>query len=82
MQTLVNAIQKLLKQKLNIYTPAITAKTSLKEDLKLADWEMLYLLNAVEQKWRICINQSDLDTIGNIEQLVAVVKKTVIEGKA
>ena len=36
---------------------------------------MLYLLNAVEQKWQICINQSDLDTIGNIEQLVAVVKK-------
>lgn len=82
MQTFVNGIQKLLQQKLNIYTPVITAKTDLKKDLKLADWELLYLLNAVEKKWQICINQTDVETIDNVKQLVALVKKTVTEGKA
>lgn len=75
MQTMVNSIQKLLKQKLNIYTTALTPKTDLKKDLNLVDWEMLYLLNAVEKKWHVSITQNDQETIGNIEQLVAVVRK-------
>ncbi len=75
MQTFVNSIQKLLKQKLNIYTTALTPKTNLKKDLDLVDWEMLYLLNAVEKKWHISIGQNDMNNIDNIEQLVAVVKK-------
>ncbi len=73
MQTFVNSIQKLLKQKLNIYATALTPKTDLKKDLNLVDWEMLYLLNAVEKKWHVSIN--DQESIGNIEQLVAVVRK-------
>ena len=75
MQTFVNSIQKLLKQKLNIYTTGLTPKTDLKKDLNLVDWEMLYLLNAVEKKWHVSITQNDQETIGNIEQLVAVVRK-------
>jgi len=75
MQTFVNSIQKLLKQKLNIYTTVLTPKTDLKKDLNLVDWEMLYLLNAVEKKWHVSITQNDQETIGNIEQLVAVVRK-------
>lgn len=75
MQTIVNSIQKLLKQKLNIYTTALTPKTDLKKDLNLVDWEMLYLLNAVEKKWHVSITQNDQDTIDNIEQLVAVVRR-------
>lgn len=75
MQTIVNSIQKLLKQKLNIYTTALTPKTDLKKDLNLVDWEMLYLLNAVEKKWHVSITQNDQDTIDNIEQLVAAVRR-------
>ncbi len=75
MQTFVNSIQKLLKQKLNIYATTLTPETDLKKDLNLVDWEMLYLLNAVERKWRVSITQNDQETIGNIEQLVAVVRK-------
>jgi acyl carrier protein len=36
---------------------------------------MLYLLNAIEKKWHVSITQNDSDNIGNIEQLLAVVKK-------
>ena len=75
MQPFVNSIQKLLKQKLNIYTTALTPKTDLKRDLNLVDWEMLYLLNAIERKWHVSIAQNDSENIGSIEQLLAVVKK-------
>lgn len=75
MQAIVNSIQKLLKQKLNIYPTVLTPQTDLKRDLNLVDWEMLYLLNAVEKKWHVSITQNDQESIGNIEQLVAVVRK-------
>lgn len=73
MQALVNSMQKLLKQKLNIRT-AITPNTDLRKDLELADWEMQYLLNAVENKWHVSV--SDSEQIGNVAQLIAVVNKT------
>lgn len=71
-QPFVISIQRLLKKKLNISTP-LTPETDLKKDLDLVDWEMLYLLNAIEKKLHVSI--SDSDQIGNIEQLLAAVKK-------
>jgi uncharacterized protein YlxP (DUF503 family) len=71
MQPFVNSIQKLLKKKLNIST-ALTPETDLKKDLDLVDWEMLYLLNAIEKKWHVSI--SETDQIGSVEQLLAAVK--------
>ncbi|NCI50852.1 hypothetical protein GWC95_13015 [Sediminibacterium roseum] len=71
-QPFVISIQRLLKKKLNISTP-LTPQTDLKKDLDLVDWEMLYLLNAIEKKLHVSI--SDSDQIGNIEQLLAAVKK-------
>jgi acyl carrier protein len=73
MQALVTSMQKLLKQKLNIRT-AITPNTDLRKDLELADWELQYLLNAVENKWHVSV--SDTEQIGNVAQLIAVVNKT------
>jgi acyl carrier protein len=75
MQPFVTGIQKLLKQKLNISVTFLTPETHLKEDLNLVDWEMLYLLNAIEKKWHVSIGQNDSENIGSIEQLLAVVKK-------
>ena len=68
MQSFVTSIEKLLKQKLNIYTNSLTPKTDLKNDLNLVDWELIYLLNAVEEKWHISIAQNDSENIDNIEQ--------------
>ena len=75
MHQIVNSIQKLLEEKLNIYTPILTPHTNLKRDLDLAEWELLYLFNAVEQTWHISIPQNDSDKIVSIEHLLAVVKK-------
>ncbi len=72
MQAMINGMQKLLKQKLNIRTD-ITPNTDLRKDLELAEWEMQYLLNAVETKWHISL--SDNESIGNVAQLMAVVKR-------
>ncbi len=75
MQPIVNSIQKLLKQKLNIYSPTLSTKTDLKKDLNLVDWEMLYLLNAVEETWHISITPQDSERIVNVQHLLAVVRK-------
>lgn len=75
MQPIVHSIQQLLRQKLNIYTYGLTPKTDLKRDLDLVDWELLYLLNAVEQTWHISIPQNDFDNIVRVEHLLAIVKK-------
>ncbi len=75
MQPIITGIQKLLKQKLNIYSSALTLKTDLKKDLDLVDWELLYLLNAVEETWHISIPQNESDNIVRIEHLLMIVKK-------
>jgi acyl carrier protein len=80
MRPIVNSIQKLLKQKLNIYPTVLTSKTDLKRDLNLEDWELLYLLNSIEQVWGISITQNDAANMTNMEYLLAVVKKQVSAG--
>ncbi len=75
MQPLLNGIQKILKQKLNISFTPISPTTDLKKDLELVDWEMQYLLNAVENKWHVSIAQNEQENIGNVEQLLAAVRK-------
>jgi len=77
MRPIVNGIQKLLKQKLNIYPTVLTPETDLKKDLNLVDWEMHYLLNAIEQNWHISIAQNDPDDMASMGHLLAVVKKQV-----
>ncbi len=72
MQPFVTGLQRLLKKKLNIST-SITPQTDLQKDLDLVDWEMLYLLNEIEKKWHVSI--ADSYQLGNIEQLMAAVRK-------
>jgi acyl carrier protein len=74
MQAVLNGIQQILKKKLNINVPALSPKTDLKKDLELADWEMLYLLNAVENKWHVSLPNPETDHIGNVGQLMAAVQ--------
>ena len=75
MQPTTNSIQKLLQQKLNIYTAALTPKTELRKDLDLVDWEMHYLFNAIEQRWNISITQKESDEIVSMKHLMEVVKQ-------
>ncbi|NCI45646.1 acyl carrier protein [Sediminibacterium soli] len=75
MQPAISSLQRLLREKLNIYSAVITLKTDLKKDLDLADWELLYLLNAVEQAWDISIPATDSEKIIRIEHLLDVAKR-------
>lgn len=75
MQPTTSSIQKLLQQKLNIYTAVLSPKTELRKDLELVDWEMHYLLNAVEQRWNISITQKESDKIVSMQHLMEVVKQ-------
>lgn len=75
MQPTTNSIQKLLQQKLNIYTSVLTPKTNFRQDLDLVDWEMHYLLNAIEERWNISITQQESDEIVSMRHLMEVVKQ-------
>ena len=78
MQPTTNSIQKLLQEKLNIYPDLLNPATNLKKDLDMVDWEMHYLLNAIEEVWNISITQHESDKIVNMKQLMAVVKQQLI----
>ena len=48
----------------------------------MADWEWHYLLNAVEQAWKISLPPAETEQIVHVKHLLAVVKKQVPAGFA
>jgi hypothetical protein len=46
----------------------------------MSDWEWNYLLNSVEQAWKISLPLSETEEIVNVKHLLAVVKKQVPQG--
>ena len=75
-------LRKILQQKLNIQSPALHPNTNLKRDLDMADWEWNYLLNAVEQAWKISLPPAETEEIVHVKHLLAVVKKQIPAGFA
>ncbi|NDA62758.1 MAG: hypothetical protein EBX50_12040 [Chitinophagia bacterium] len=71
------SLRKILQQKLNINSPALKPHTNLKTDLDMSDWEWNYLLNAVEQAWKISLPLSETEELSNAKQLLAVAKKQI-----
>jgi hypothetical protein len=43
----------------------------------MSDWEWNYLLNSVEQAWKISLPLSETEEIVNVKHLLAVVKKQI-----
>ena len=76
MQPYINDIQTVLYKKLNINPKLIHSKTDFRKDLQFSEWEMIYLLNAVEQNWHIEISDKDALKINNLKQLILVIKKS------
>ena len=76
MQPYINDIQAVLYKRLNINPKLIHAKTDFRKDLQLSEWEMIYLLNAVEQNWQIEISDNDALKINNLQQLRRIIKKS------
>ncbi|MBU3745373.1 MAG: hypothetical protein FGM61_12660 [Sediminibacterium sp.] len=71
------SLRKILQQKLNINSPALKPHTNLKQDLDMTDWEWNYLLNAVEQAWKISLPLSETEEISNAKHLLAIAKKQI-----
>ena len=71
------SLRKILQKKLNINSPALKPHTNLKTDLDMSDWEWNYLLNAVEQAWKISLPLSETEELSNAKQLLAVAKKQI-----
>jgi acyl carrier protein len=70
-------LRKILQQKLNIESPALRPSTNIKKELDMSDWEWNYLLNSVEQAWKISLPLSETEEIVNVKHLLAVVKKQI-----
>lgn len=71
------SLRKILQQKLNINSPALKPHSNLKKDLDMTDWEWNYLLNAVEQAWKISLPLSETEELSQAKHLLAVAKKQI-----
>lgn len=71
----LNTLRKLLHQKLNINATALSPSTNLKKDLEMSEWEWDYLLNSIEQVWKISLPSSETEEVVNVKHLLAVVRK-------
>jgi hypothetical protein len=77
MKPIVKSIKKLLKQTLNISPVSLIDSTDLRKDLNLVDWEIAYLLNAVEKAWHISISENVTDKTMNVKYLKELVRMQV-----
>lgn len=68
-------LRRLLQQKLNIDSETLSPSTNLKKDLEMSEWEWDYLLNSIEQAWKISLPSSEINEVVNVRHLLAVVKK-------
>ena len=68
-------LRKLLEQKLTIDSATLSPSTNLKKDLEMSEWEWDYLLNSIEQAWKISLPSSEINEVVNVRHLLAVVKK-------
>ncbi|MDE3144738.1 MAG: hypothetical protein KGL19_11325 [Bacteroidota bacterium] len=83
MKAIIHKIQKFLKDNLNITNVNFTPETNLKIDLDLADWEVAYLLNNIENNWSISITEYDAEKIMNVQFLAkAITEKSGFKYKA
>ncbi|MFN4975360.1 MAG: hypothetical protein ACK5GV_08955 [Bacteroidota bacterium] len=74
MQSL-STLRRILHQKLNIDTAGLSPKTDLRRDLEMTEWEWDYLLNSIEQTWKISLPSPEINEVVNVSHLLAVVKK-------
>lgn len=74
---IVKSIKKLLKKTLNISPVSLIDSTDLRKDLNLVDWEIAYLLNAVEKAWHISISENVTDKTMNVKYLKELVRMQV-----
>ncbi|MFM7358505.1 MAG: acyl carrier protein [Sediminibacterium sp.] len=71
----LNALRRLLQQKLNIDTSSLSTTTNLKQDLEMSDWEWDYLMNSIEQACEISLPASEINQVVNVKHLLVLVKK-------
>jgi acyl carrier protein len=71
----LSTLRRLLQQKLNIDSAALTPSTNLKKDLEMSEWEWDYLLNSIEQAWEISLPSTETKDVVNVKHLLTVVKK-------
>lgn len=66
---------KKLSRLLRIPTSKLTAENRFKNDPGLADWEMLWLVNKLEQRYHIEIGDTDLPMLNTPESLESIIMK-------
>jgi len=76
MQT-ISTLRRILHQKLNIDPAGLSQKTDLRRDLEMTEWEWDYLLNSIEQTWKISLPPAEINTVVNVKHLLSVVRKQI-----
>lgn len=76
MQT-ISTLRRILHQKLNIDPAGLSQETDLRRDLEMTEWEWDYLLNSIEQTWKISLPPAEMNTVVNVKHLLSVVRKQI-----
>ena len=77
---IITAIAELAREKLD-YSGPLTPEMRLVEDLELDSIRLLTLATAVEDHFRICLEEDDEASIETVADLVAVVERELEQGQ-
>ncbi|MEY3420906.1 MAG: hypothetical protein RIR48_1195 [Bacteroidota bacterium] len=75
---------RILSRLLQLPPTMLTSDTRLREDLGLVEWEMVWLINQLERRYQIEINDnnfSSLSTLRNLEMMLKRKNNNLLESQ-
>lgn len=75
---------RMLSRLLHLPPTMLTSDTRLREDLGLVEWEMVWLINQLERRYQIEINDnnfSSLSTLRNLEMMLKRKNNNLLESQ-
>lgn len=66
---------RMLSRLLQLPPTMLTSDTRLREDLGLVEWEMVWLINQLERRYQIEINDNNFSSLSTLRNLEVMLKR-------
>lgn len=66
---------RMLSRLLHLPPTMLTSDTRLREDLGLVEWEMVWLINQLERRYQIEINDNNFSSLSTLRNLELMLKR-------